>query len=305
MPDTTPIPTPATDSALLGTEATGIYAPMRLIHEAPQQRYGGYAGLIILAHALLFALVLLRLDFMSDAPAASSPETLDIIVVDLSSTSELAEAIQPATQPPIATPDRTTAVSAQPAAGLPTESPDIPTEARSTPPFEIVPTHTPTAPENAPTPMPTPRQNTKPVPEAPKTISSPPAPRTAPSQTGKTSAAATASSANSRQEAVGDSSKESELTTTPPRLDPAYLHNPAPMYPALSKRNRETGIVLLLVNVNPEGNATSVTLHKSSGYDRLDQAAIQAVNRWRFVPGMRGQSTVSATVIVPISFKQP
>jgi protein TonB len=77
------------------------------------------------------------------------------------------------------------------------------------------------------------------------------------------------------------------------------------MYPALSKRNRETGIVLLLVNVNPEGNATSVTLHKSSGYDRLDQAAIQAVNRWRFVPGMRGQSTVSATVIVPISFQQP
>jgi protein TonB len=88
-------------------------------------------------------------------------------------------------------------------------------------------------------------------------------------------------------------------------LDPAYLHNPAPAYPALSKRNRETGTVLLLVNVSPEGNATSVTLHQSSGYDRLDQAASQAVTRWRFVPGMRGQSAISATVIVPISFKQP
>jgi protein TonB len=63
--------------------------------------------------------------------------------------------------------------------------------------------------------------------------------------------------------------------------------------------------VLLLVNVSPEGNATSVTLHQSSGYDRLDQAANQAVTRWRFVPGMRGQSAISATVIVPISFKQP
>jgi protein TonB len=63
--------------------------------------------------------------------------------------------------------------------------------------------------------------------------------------------------------------------------------------------------VFLLVSVNPEGNATSVTLHQSSGYDRLDQAAIQAVTQWRFVPGMRGQSAISATVIVPISFKQP
>ena len=281
MPDTTPVPTPATDSALLGAEATGIYAPARFIHATPHQRYEGYAGLIILAHALLFALVLLRLDFMSDAPATSSPETLDIIVVDLSSTRELAEAIQPATERPIATPNKTTAVSAQPAASLPTESPDIPTEAQSSPPLENVPAHTPTASENAPTPTP-------------------------PSPASKTPAAAKASpSSNSRQEAVGSSSKESELTTTPPRLDPAYLHNPAPMYPALSKRNRETGIVLLHVNVSAEGNATAVTLHKSSGYDRLDQAAIQAVNRWRFVPGMRGQSAVSATVIVPISFQQP
>ena len=56
MPDTTPVPTPATDSALLGAEATGIYAPARFIHATPHQRYEGYAGLIILAHALLFAL---------------------------------------------------------------------------------------------------------------------------------------------------------------------------------------------------------------------------------------------------------
>ncbi|MFM7011293.1 MAG: energy transducer TonB, partial [Betaproteobacteria bacterium] len=76
-------------------------------------------------------------------------------------------------------------------------------------------------------------------------------------------------------------------------------------YPALSKRNRESGTVLLLVKVDPEGNATTVTLHQSSGHDRLDQAAVQAVTRWRFVPGMRGQTAISATVIVPISFKQP
>ena len=261
MPDNTSTPTVATDPTLLTDDATGIYAPVRFTHTTPKQRYGWRAALVILVHALLLALVLSRLDLLASAPAAS-PEALDIIVVDLSGKSELAEAATPDSEPPA--------------------------EEQPVTPLEIV--------------------LAEPVPEPPKTISSPPAPapRTAPSQTSKTSAAATVStSSSSRQETVGGSSNESGVTTTPPRLDPAYLHNPAPTYPALSKRNRETGTVLLLVNVSPEGNATAVTLHQSSGYDRLDQAAIQAVTRWRFVPGMRGQSTVSATVIVPISFKQP
>jgi len=118
---------------------------------------------------------------------------------------------------------------------------------------------------------------------------------------------ATSSSATNSapQQPAAALNRESAPQTTPPRLDPAYLHNPAPNYPALSKRNRESGTVLLLVKVDSEGNASAVTLHQSSGYDRLDQAAIQAVSRWRFVPGMRGQTAISATVIVPISFKQP
>ena len=281
MPDNTSTPAAATDSTLLANDATGIYAPVRFTHTTPKQRYGWRAALIILVHALVLALVFLRLDLSASAPNATSPEALDIIVVDLSGTSELAEAVYPNPKPPTETPATSTVVAPQPVTSAPNESPDISTEERHSTPLEIVP--------------------------AQKTLSPPtPAPRIAPSQSSKTSAAAAASpSANPRQETVGSSSKASELTTTPPRLDPAYLHNPAPAYPALSKRNRETGTVLLLVNVSPEGNVTTVTLHKSSGYDRLDQAAIQAVTRWRFVPGMRGQSAISATVIVPISFKQP
>ena len=281
MPDNTSTPAAATDSTLLANDATGIYAPVRFTHTTPKQRYGWRAALIILVHALVLALVFLRLDLSASAPNATSPEALDIIVVDLSGTSELAEAVYPNPKPPTETPATSTVVAPQPATSAPNESPDISTEERHSTPLEIVPAQTTPSPPT-------------------------PAPRIAPSQSSKASAAAAASpSANSRQETVGSSSKTSELTTTPPRLDPAYLHNPAPAYPALSKRNRETGTVLLLVNVSPEGNATTVTLHKSSGYDRLDQAAIQAVTRWRFVPGMRGQSAISATVIVPISFKQP
>lgn len=281
MPDNTSTPAAATDSTLLANDATGIYAPVRFTHTTPKQRYGWRAALIILVHALVLALVFLRLDLSASAPNATSPEALDIIVVDLSGTSELAEAVYPNPKPPTETPATSTVVAPQPATSAPNESPDISTEERHSTPLEIVPAQTTPSPPT-------------------------PAPRIAPSQSSKASVAAAASpSANSRQETVGSSSKASELTTTPPRLDPAYLHNPAPAYPALSKRNRETGTVLLLVNVSPEGDATTVTLHKSSGYDRLDQAAIQAVTRWRFVPGMRGQSAISATVIVPISFKQP
>lgn len=300
MPDNTSTPTAATDSTLLANDATGIYAPVRFTHITPKQRYGWRAALIILVHALVLALVLLRLDLLASAPHASSPEALDIIVVDLSGTSELSEAVYPDPTPPTETPATSTVVAPQPATSLPNDSPDISTEERHSTPLEIIPAQTVTTP--------TPSQNAEPAPAPTQTTPSPPTPasRIAPAQTNKTPAAAAASpGANSRLETVGSSSKTSEFITTSPRLDPAYLHNPAPLYPALSKRNRETGTVFLLVSVNPEGNATSVTLHQSSGYDRLDQAAIQAVTQWRFVPGMRGQSAISATVIVPISFKQP
>ena len=300
MPDNTSTPTAAADSTLLANDATGIYAPVRFTHITPKQRYGWRAALIILVHALVLALVLLRLDLLASAPHASSPEALDIIVVDLSGTSELSEAVYPDPTPPTETPATSTVVAPQPATSLPNDSPDISTEERHSTPLEIIPAQTVTTP--------TPSQNAEPAPAPTQTTPSPPTPasRIAPAQTNKTPAAAAASpGANSRLETVGSSSKTSEFITTSPRLDPAYLHNPAPLYPALSKRNRETGTVFLLVSVNPEGNATSVTLHQSSGYDRLDQAAIQAVTQWRFVPGMRGQSAISATVIVPISFKQP
>ena len=300
MPDNTSTPTAATDSTLLANDATGIYAPVRFTHITPKQRYGWRAALIILVHALVLALVLLRLDLLASAPHASSPEALDIIVVDLSGTSELSEAVYPDPKPPTETPTTSTVVAPQPATSLPNDSPDISTEERHSTPLEIIPAQTVTTP--------TPSQNAEPAPAPTQTTPSPPTPasRIAPAQTNKTPAAAAASpGANSRLETVGSSSKTSEFITTSPRLDPAYLHNPAPLYPALSKRNRETGTVFLLVSVNPEGNATSVTLHQSSGYDRLDQAAIQAVTQWRFAPGMRGQSAISATVIVPISFKQP
>lgn len=88
----------------------------------------------------------------------------------------------------------------------------------------------------------------------------------------------------------------------PPSFNAAYLNNPAPAYPSLSRRMGEEGRVVLRVHVNEQGAATQVQLRTSSKHPLLDEAALDAVRRWRFVPARRGDQPVAAWVLVPISF---
>jgi protein TonB len=88
----------------------------------------------------------------------------------------------------------------------------------------------------------------------------------------------------------------------PPKFGVAYLNNPAPTYPPLSRRKGEEGRALLRVLVSETGEATEVQLEKSSGSERLDQAAIDAVKNWRFIPARKGSQALSAYVLVPIKF---
>lgn len=90
---------------------------------------------------------------------------------------------------------------------------------------------------------------------------------------------------------------------TPARYNAAYLHNPEPVFPQLSRRLGEEGKVLLRVKVSAEGQPVAVDLEKSSNFERLDEAARRAVSRWRFVPARRGEAPVEGTVIVPIVFR--
>jgi protein TonB len=92
------------------------------------------------------------------------------------------------------------------------------------------------------------------------------------------------------------------LPVIPPRFDAAYLDNPAPEYPAASKRLREQGKVLLRVLVAPGGTAERIEVRASSGSARLDDTALATVKRWRFVPAKQGAEAVAAWVLVPISF---
>ena len=90
---------------------------------------------------------------------------------------------------------------------------------------------------------------------------------------------------------------------TQARFDADYLANPAPPYPALSRRLGEEGKVILRVSVSPQGAADSVDIKTSSGSPRLDEAAQKTVRNWKFIPARRGDMAVQSWALVPVIFK--
>lgn len=87
-----------------------------------------------------------------------------------------------------------------------------------------------------------------------------------------------------------------------PSSNADYLQNPKPAYPALSKRLGEQGRVVVRVLIGADGIAQKAELRQSSGFDRLDQAALNTVLKWRYVPGKRGGVAEDMWFNVPINF---
>jgi protein TonB len=104
----------------------------------------------------------------------------------------------------------------------------------------------------------------------------------------------------SGQQALHAKNKNSAITK-PAAAD--YLKNPPPEYPHRARERKEQGTVLLDVCVTVEGSPRTVEVQRSSGHHALDQAALDAVKHWRFVPARRGSKLVEANVVVPIQFR--
>lgn len=58
-----------------------------------------------------------------------------------------------------------------------------------------------------------------------------------------------------------------------------------PVYPSISRREEEEGVVVLRFLVAPDGTVIDSQIKSSSGYSRLDEAARQALSLCRFQPG--------------------
>ena len=82
----------------------------------------------------------------------------------------------------------------------------------------------------------------------------------------------------------------------------AYLKQPAVVYPKAARQAREQGLVLIRVLVASTGMPEQVEIAQSSGFERLDEAAIVAVKAARFVPYKRNNLAMSAYVKLPIRF---
>ena len=111
--------------------------------------------------------------------------------------------------------------------------------------------------------------------------------------------------ASSEPPAVADKSvaaPPAPAPVIPPRTDASHLNNPAPVYPPIARRMGEQGQVLLDVHILPDGSVGEVKLKRSSGFSRLDESAMQAVRRWRYVPARRGSEPIAYWYVQPVNF---
>ena len=102
--------------------------------------------------------------------------------------------------------------------------------------------------------------------------------------------------------ADSDSQTSQSGMVTPTRAFAEYLQNPRPHYPGIARSRHWQGLVQLRVYVNPDGLCEKLILLKGSGHDVLDEAAMDAVRAWKFVPGKLGDTAVASWVTVPIEF---
>lgn len=88
-----------------------------------------------------------------------------------------------------------------------------------------------------------------------------------------------------------------------PSSDIRYRVLPDITYPAVSRRLGEAGLVIVAVLVDVDGLPSEVQIVQSSGYERLDRAALDGVRRARFEPYLRQGRPSAGWVRIPIPFE--
>ena len=75
-----------------------------------------------------------------------------------------------------------------------------------------------------------------------------------------------------------------------------------PKYPRVSRKRGERGRVLIRVFINRDGSSEKVELEQSSGFNRLDQAAMDSAKKCRFIPAKRNGKPVKTLATIPYTF---
>ncbi len=81
-----------------------------------------------------------------------------------------------------------------------------------------------------------------------------------------------------------------------------YKQTPPPIYPQAARRKGYEGLVLISVEILENGTPGQLLVKKSSGYAILDQAALSAVRKWKFIPAEKNDLRIRSWGDVPIRF---
>jgi protein TonB len=97
---------------------------------------------------------------------------------------------------------------------------------------------------------------------------------------------------------------EKKVVKVPPSTQGKGARITQPEYPPSSRRAGEEGTVTLAVLVQENGRPGEVKVAKSSGFPKLDEAAVKEVQRnWRFVPGKEDGKPVAMWHTFAVTFR--
>lgn len=82
---------------------------------------------------------------------------------------------------------------------------------------------------------------------------------------------------------------------------PVPVRTVAPDYPRELRNQGVSGVVMVKVTIDEQGNVTATAVAKSSNAG-FDQFAMDAVKKWKFKPGLQDGNPISMTVTIPIKF---
>ena len=102
-----------------------------------------------------------------------------------------------------------------------------------------------------------------------------------------------------------ESKQDGALASAPvsmPNSEASELNNPKPPYPAISRKLREQGLVLLKACISTGGTLDGLEIRQGSGYLRLDQVALQTVKQWKFIPAKKGSTPIPMCYELPVKF---
>ena len=85
--------------------------------------------------------------------------------------------------------------------------------------------------------------------------------------------------------------------------EPRLLRKTDPDYPMQARRSNEQGVVLVQLTISTQGRVVQARVKASSGYRRLDQAALESVRHWLFAPARRGTRAIEYSIDAPIRFE--